>query len=735
MKKIISQLDLAEYVSTYENYLSRKKPLFLEGDIHLHHKLIGELFNHQSIKPIPELINLDRSIALLQKSGVLSLGEIYAFVQIIKYFLYLKKALLADALLKWMDKIVIPENLIDICTYFDDKGELKDSLDETFSSINRALYLIKEDMREALKRAMSGQKIGPYLVDRQVHYINNQEALLLRGGFNHVIRGSVVGRSSSGFFYVTPQSLEKLKSRQSDLIAKKDDLIYKYCKSISTTFAKALFFLKFINREFDRFDSYQARVNFAKNEDMEFVLPRKNSEIKLEKFSHPALSDPKAITLDFTKQVLMITGVNAGGKTMLLKSILSAAFLSKYLLPMKIDAQKSKIGSFKELFAILDDPQNVKNDISTFAGRMTQFAGLFGKHGTLVGVDEIELGTDADEAASLFKVILEKLMQRDMKIVITTHHKRLASLMATDDRVELLAAIYDEKNQRPTFGFLEGTIGKSYAFETALRYGVPATIVREARGVYGEDKEKLNDLIQKNIDLELKMREQSKKLESELDEIQRLKSNLKDEKEKSKDEYNLLKSKMNFEYTKAIKEAKEAIKAKDSKEAHRHLNRAHEYKKATHKPKEIEQTPVPLKVGDNIKYSGSRGVLKSIKKDQATIECDGITLRVPLGSLKRSGNTPKKVVKSRFQVSKQNANSTVVLDLHGQRGEEAVENLDKFISDALINGYEELHIYHGIGTGKLAYAVREFLKTHPSVESFCDAPPNRGGFGATLVKL
>jgi len=735
MQKILSQLDLGEYVSSYENYLARKKPLFLEGDIHLHHKLIGELFNHSDIKPIPELINLDRAIGVMQKSGVLRLEEIFAFVKIINYFLYLKKVLLSGTLSKWMQKIVIPDNLLDICGYFNEKGEFKDSIDETFESISKSLQHIKEDMNQALRRTMSGDKISSYLVDRQVHYINNQEALLVRGGFNHVLKGSVVGRSSGGFFYVTPLSITKLKSKQSDLIAKKEELVYQYCKSISTTFTKSLFFLKFINREFDRFDAYQARVNFAKDKDMEFVLPKKSRDIKLEKFSHPALSDPKPISLDFTKQVLMITGVNAGGKTMLLKSILSAAFLAKYLLPMKIDSNKSKIGSFKELFAILDDPQNVKNDISTFAGRMTQFAGLFGKNLTLVGVDEIELGTDADEAASLFKVIIEKLIARDMKIVITTHHKRLASLLATNEQVELLAAIYDEKNQRPTFGFLQGTIGKSYAFETALRYGVPATLVNEARVVYGDDKEKLNDLIQKNIDLELRMREQSSKLESELEDIKRLKINLKDEKETHKKEFESLKSEMSIQYKKAIDEAKEAIKTKDSKEAHRHLNKAHEYKKATHKSKPVEQKAVPLKIGDTIKYSGSRGILKSIKKNHATIECDGITLRVPLDTLKRSGNLPKKSLKSKVTISKQNANSTVVLDLHGQRGEEAVENLDKFISDALINGYEELHIYHGIGTGKLAYAVREFLKTHPSVESFCDAPPNQGGFGATLVKL
>lgn len=735
MNKLLSQLDLQEYTNSYEAYLARPKPLFLEGDIHLHYKLIKELFNHQSIKPIPDMINLDRSIAILQKSGVLRLEEIYAYVKIIRYFTYLKKVFLDNALANWMDKIVIPENLLEIGEFFDDNGEFKNSIDETFESISKSLHLIKADMSVVLRRTMSGDKIGSYLVDRQVHYINNEEALLVRGGFNHVLKGSVVGRSSSGFFYVAPESITKLKSKQSDLLAKKEELIYQYCKSISTTFAKSLFFLKFINKEFDRFDAYQARVNFAKDSNLEFILPKKNTQIKLERFSHPALSDPKPISLDFTKQVLMITGVNAGGKTMLLKSILSAAFMSKYLLPMKIDANKSTIGSFKELYAVLDDPQNVKNDISTFAGRMTQFSGLFGKKNTLVGVDEIELGTDADEAASLFKIIIEKLMQRDMKIVITTHHKRLASLMATNEQVELLAAIYDENNQRPTYGFLEGTIGKSYAFETALRYGIPATVVAEAKEIYGEDKEKLNDLIQKNIDLELKMRAKGAKLNSELDEIKRLKINLKDEKERHKDEFDSLKAKMNLEYTKAIKEAKDAIKTKDSKEAHRHLNRAHEYKKATYKKPVEEQTAIPLKVGDRVKYGTSKGLLKSIKKDVAMIECDGMQLRVPLNSLKRTGNPPKKSQTAKIVVSKRDANSTVLLDLHGQRSEEAVENLDKFISDALIQGYEELRIYHGIGTGKLAYAVRKFLETHPSVESFGDAPPNQGGFGATIVKL
>jgi len=732
MNRLLSKLDLADFANSFYSFLARKKPLFMQGDSKIHYKFIKELMQFQTIKSPQEVENLDIPLAHLGKNGVLKIYEIYSFVKIINYFLYLKKIFLDGSLAEWMLKIEIPQEILEISDYFDEKGELKSSIDEQFASIEYALKKIKEDTALALRRAMSNSKLSNYLVDRQVHYINNQEALLLRGGFNHVIKGSVVGRSSGGFFYIIPDSISSLKSKESGLLDKKEELIYKYAKSISSIFSKFVKFLSYINREFDKFDAYYARVAFAKSRDLEFVLAQNTHNITLSRFSHPALNDPKPISIDFTKHVLMITGVNAGGKTMFLKSILSAAFLAKYLLPMKIDANHSKIGSFKEIVAVLDDPQNVKNDISTFAGRMHEFSKLFAKKATLVGIDEIELGTDADEAASLFKVIVEKLIAKDIKIVITTHHKRLASLLATNESVQLLAAIYDEKNQKPTYEFLNGTIGKSYAFETALRYAIPAPVIKEAKELYGEDKEKLNDLIQKNIDLELEMKRRSALLEEKLKEAKRAKEALKDERERHKKEFENSTYKMQKSFNEAIKEAKAAIKSKDIQESHRALNRANQFKQKAKKIN-IVQKSEKLTVGDFVKYGNSKGVIKSIKKDIAMIDCDGITLRVPLNTLKKSGNPPKKPRK--IIVTKPSATSSVTLDLHGLRADEAIEKLDKFLSDALINGYDEVLVYHGIGTGKLAYAIKTFLSTYPSLVSYSDAPINMGGYGATLIKL
>ncbi len=733
MTQILSKLDLVDFINDFNSFFAREKPLFMQGDTKVHFKYIEELNSANDINSPPKIPNLDSQISHLSKEGVLKIYEIYSFVQMIKYFNYLKDTLIEGILGEWFHKIEIPSEISEICDYFDEKGELKSSVDERFESIKVSLAKLKEEISQTLRSVVSSKKLSNFLVDRQIHYINDQEALLLRGGFNQVLKGSVVGRSSGGFFYVVPQSLNSLKSKESDLLQKREEIVYEYAKDISKLFGKYLKFFKFLNREFDRFDSYFARVSFAKAYELEFCFPKRDGIIKIENFSHPALSDPKPISLNFKKRVLMITGVNAGGKTMLLKSILSASFLAKYLIPMSIDSYNSHISSFKEIKAILDDPQNVKNDISTFAGRMSEFSRLFSKRSVLVGIDEIELGTDSDEAASLFKVIIERLIQRDMKIVITTHHKRLASLLATNEEVELLAAIYDEKNRRPTYGFLEGTIGKSYAFETALRYGIPPGVVEESREIYGEDKEKLNDLIQKNIDLELKMKKQSALLDKNLEEIKRLKELTNDERERFAKEFEERYVKLERDFQKAIKEAKEAIKSKDTKEAHRLLNRANDFKKSAKRVK-IEKKTEDLQVGESVKYGNSKGVIKGIKKDMATIDCEGITLRVPLNSLKKSAKPPKKPKKVTINGPK-SANSTVTLDLHGLRAEEAIEKLDKFLSDALINGYDEVLVYHGIGTGKLAYAVRKFLEEYPSIVSFSDAPANMGGFGATLIKL
>lgn len=733
MQEIFNKLDLEEYIESFQSLYARQKDIVIEGDINLHYKLIHELDKYNFKEP-PKVSNLDTALMHIQKQGILKLDDIFEVVKIIRYFNYLKRFSFEGKLLEWFEKIIIPDEIIRIESYFDDKGSLKDGVDEDFDLVKNAIYKNKDLIKQSLYKVINNQKVRSYLVDSQVHFINGEETLLVRGGFNHVIKATVVNRSNSGFFYILPHSISTLKQKQSDLKNKQEEIILKICKNISSNFEKFLMFLKYINKEFDRFDHYQARLFFAKNGDKNFIIPNKNGKNTLIDFVHPALHDAKPISIDFSKNVVMITGVNAGGKTMMLKSALSSVLLSKYLIPYKAD-KNSSIGNFKNILAVLDDPQSVKNDISTFAGRMVEFSKLFSKKNVIVGVDEIELGTDSDEAASLFKVIIEELIKKDIKVIITTHHKRLAALMASNEHVELIAALYDEKNQKPTYDFLQGTIGKSYAFETAQRYGIPKNVISHAKEVYGDDQDKLNELIERSSELEREYQLKIELLDKEIEQHQRLNRNLKEQKENLDDHIYDEKSKLHKEYKDATKDAREAIKAKISKESHQLLNVAHK------KVKEIKtqkvQEPIVFKVGDRVKYQSSKGEIISIKGKKAFVENDlGMRVQVKLSDLKPSGNPIKVKAKPKATVTIQKpASGHISLDLHGQRSDEACENLDKFLSDSLIAGFDEVLVYHGIGTGKLSYAVKQFLDAHPRVKGYSDAHASQGGFGAKIIKL
>jgi DNA mismatch repair protein MutS2 len=732
-KTIIQKLDLDGYIAQFKQFLAREKPVAMQGDINQHFRYIKALSSAQFPQPRP-LPNLDNELARIKKQAVLGLDEIYAFVTIFSYFNTLKAAEFTEPLVSWLRNIEIPEEIMEIIGYFTEEGTINPERDPELYRLENAIRQNRSDIKETLYKLAHSAKLRDYLVDTQVHFNGGEETLLVRGGFNNALKATVVARSSSGYFYIIPQTISHLKEKESALVSGKEEIIYRYCKEISAVFFKWERFLAFINKEYDRFDHYQARVAFARAKEYEFILPKKSKRIRLQEFAHPAIENPVPVTIDLNRQIMLITGVNAGGKTMLLKSMLSAVYMSKYLLPFRCDAARTEIGHYKSIEAVIDDPQSVKNDISTFAGRMQEFAKLFGKEDALVGVDEIELGTDSDEAASLFRVMLDELRKKGITFIVTTHHKRLASLMASDDEVELIAALYDEERRVPTYTFLQGSIGKSYAFETAQRYGVPAAIVNRARKVYGEDKENLNELIERSSALEREMRQKIAKIDAELKAVERQKQRLLDEETKLKEQHRKALATLENRYNAATKKAREALKAKESAEGRRLLNVAHQRKNIEVKEAKLKE-PEPLKEGEKVKYRSHKGELLSIRGKEATIIVDGLKMRVPLSQLKRRGaepkvTTPGKPQKATHHVQKSGA--SVSVKLLGMYADEAIDTVDKFLSDALVNNLSEVQIIHGTGSGVLAKLVTEYLKKHPKIQKFYRMP---GNLGITVVEL
>jgi len=734
-KPLIQKLDLDAYIFQFQQFLAREKPVAMMGDINQHYRYIQALAKVQFPTPAP-VPNLDRELARIKKQAVLSLDEIYAFVTMFSYFNTLSAVGFTEPLISWIQGIEIPDEIVEVIGYFTEEGDINPERDPELFKLERAIKQNKIDIKDILYKLVHSSKLRDYLVDTQVHFNGGEETLLVRGGFNNAIKATVAARSPGGFFYIVPQSISHLKEKESALLASKEELIYEYCKKISALFFKWERFLAFINKEYDRFDHYQARVSFARAKEYEFVLPSKKKGIMLQDFAHPAIENPVPITMNFKKQIMLVTGVNAGGKTMLLKSMLSAVYMSKYLLPFKCDVSKTEVGHYKSIEAVIDDPQSVKNDISTFAGRMQEFAKLFHKENAIVGVDEIELGTDSDEAASLFRVMLDELRKKGISFIVTTHHKRLASLMASDDEVELIAALYDEERRLPTYTFLQGSIGKSYAFETAQRYGVPVGIVNKAKEVYGEDKDNLNELIEKSTSLEREMRHKIAKIDEELTAVEKKKIKLEDEEFRLQEVHRKAVATLENRYNAATKKAREALNVKESTEGRRLLNIAHQRKDFKQKDLAKENNE-PLKEGDKVKYRSHKGELLSLHGKDATVIVDGLKMRVPLSQLKRRVETAQVKLKPKpktpqVQVSVEKSGASVSIKILGMYADEAIDTVDKFLSDALVNHLNEVQIIHGTGGGVLSKLVGEYLKKHPKINKFYRMP---GNLGITVVEL
>jgi DNA mismatch repair protein MutS2 len=732
-KSIIQKLDLDGYISQFKHFFAREKSVVMQGDINQHFRYIKAL-SSEEFPPTKEVKNLDLELNLIKKQAILGLEEIYAFVTMISYFNRLKSQSFQEPIASWLQGIEIPDEILQVIDYFTAEGQINPERDPELYGLEKSIKQNKIDIKETLYKLTHSAKLREYLVDSQIHFNGGEETLLVKGGFNNVLKATVVARSSGGHFYIIPQSISHLKEKESALLSRKEEVIYRYCKEISAKFNKWERFLAFINKEYDRFDHYQARVLFARSKEYEFILPSKSRRIKLEEFAHPAIEDPVPVSIDLDKEVMLITGVNAGGKTMLLKSLLSAVYMAKYLLPFRCNVSKSEVGYFKSIEAVIDDPQSVKNDISTFAGRMQEFAKLFAKENAIVGVDEIELGTDSDEAASLFRVLLDELRKRGITFIVTTHHKRLASLMASDDQVELIAALYDEEKRLPTYTFLQGSIGKSYAFETAERYGIPERIVARAKEVYGEDKEKLNDLIERSTALEREMREKIRRVEEELTAAEKKKLQLEELEFKLRENHRKAVATLENRYNAATKRAQEALKAKESSEGRRLLTEAHKHKSFTPREVRTEEKEL-LKEGDRIKYRSHRGELLSIRGKEATIEVDGLKMRVPLKELKKSGEEPKAKAPQKPKkttVSVEKTGASVSVKLLGMYADEALETVDRFLSDAMVNNLGEVQIIHGTGGGVLAKLITEYLKKHPKIKKFYRMP---GNLGITIVEL
>ena len=796
LKQTLTKLGLQDFLHTFSAYFSRQintnKALINENEIlfsddktlsHILHipsheklkALIQALDTYSNIESLklPKVSLLNNEILSLAKGGALRLYDIFQCLCMIKFFYDFSKRddIDNEYLKEYVNKFVFPSEITSLLAFFvftskqnstSPQSYLNKEADNELNTLYKALENKHKEKQERLYSILHTSNLQEYLVDKQIHFFEDNATLLVRAGYANVLHARVIGRSMHGFFYIVPLSLESIESHIHILQDKIEERLLHLAKEYSKILSKHIHFLRFINTEYDFMDRALARLHFAKDFNYSFVFAdNKNTSITLHEYAHPSLKNPIPLNVAMPTNLLMITGVNAGGKTMLLKSILSALWCAKLYIPMRINAAKSQLPFMKNIHIIAQDPQDSHNDISTFSGRIQEISALLSQKDMILGVDEIEIGTDSSEAASLYKVILERFLANSTKLIVTTHHKHLAALMADNIHTRLLAATYDYKRACPTFSFIEG-IGKSYALECAKQYGIPQEIIDEAKKVHGDEANKLERLIEeshtqitKNKQDSLKLQALIKEQDSKIQELEHTKSKLKARLEEQsltlKRHYNeaIKEIKMLAKQSSGNLKALQNLKELDTntlqgtqeivKNIHKLLNKAH--KNEAKSPKINIESTQKYSLNGMVQYQNKIAKIIAQHKDSYSIELqNGVRLKGVRG-IELKPLSPKQIKQDSNILYNQgykleaDIRATTRLDLHGYTKEEAQMLLEDFLNHAIMARFSEVLVVHGLGNGILKRMVENFLDSCDYIRGYTQAPPNMGGLGAKIVYL
>jgi DNA mismatch repair protein MutS2 len=469
---------------------------------------------------------------------------------------------------------------------------------------------------------------------------------------------------------------------------------------------------------------------------------------------------PLNLELNADRRILLISGPNAGGKSVTLKSagLLQYMLQCGLLIPV---AENSQAGIFDDIFLDIGDEQSIENDLSTYSSHlqnMKQFVNFAGKK-SLVLIDEFGTGTEPVLGGAIAEAVLEKLNQHRAFGVITTHYTNLKSFAEKTAGIVNGAMRYDPKELQPLYQLEIGKPGSSFAIEIARKIGLPKEIVAKASSLVGKDKIRYDRLLEeleneKNI-LEkqnAELSKQQRKLDSAVKEYTALKQHLEETKtdvlRQAKSQAKLLLKETNQQIEATIFQIKNSQADKElTKQARQQLQEFTE-KKVQPEVKKVHYAAdnKPLQPGDKVSLVGqdSYGELVGIKGKTAEVLFGGMKTIVKLNNLERAapGAAKMKPEKETSEPSRSNMNMTkrmadfvTSIDVRGERAEDALTKVMAFTDDAIMLGIPEIKIVHGRGTGILKQMIRDYLRSQREVASVSDEIIERGGDGATVVVL
>lgn len=676
-----------------------------------------------------------------------------------------------------------------IAEVLDEEGRIRDSASPALRHIRREIVRQQQQLRRVVLSAMRDAVSQGYSTEDQPTIRSGRMVIPVRAEAKRKVQGFIHDTSATGqTVYVEPTSCLELNNEVRSLEIEEQREVYRILQEATNLVRAAAADLTENAVIMGRIDLLQAKARLSNRLGSEKPVIRDDPAVRIRHGRNPALVliageaaesgsaksrevVPLDLELGIDFHVLVITGPNAGGKSVAMKTVGLFALMLSYGLPIPAGAG-TEFGVFEKLLVDLGDEQSIEDDLSTFGSHVTNLRFMLASadRRTLVLIDEAGTGTDPAEGSALAQAALERLVAREARVIATTHHGALKVFAHETPGVANASLQFDRESLRPTYRFQEGVPGASFAFDVASRMGLDGGLLDRARELAGTGQvafeQMLAELSQQrkaSEDLLSDLRTRSASIEEERrllsDARERLDAQVDEIRERALAEAEDLVRKANARIERTIREIKESGAEREATRAAREelqsfKSQLDERATRTRAAARARTRSRPAKssggsgagkssviaVGDRVRVDDSdlEAEVLELHGSEAVVARGSVRARVALERLTRVGGRAKQqvVVRSSRPVGDApSMRASLSIDVRGKRVDEVLPIVTRFVDDGVAAGLDRLEILHGTGTGALRAAIRDMLAASQDVASFADAPWDQGGPGVTVIRL
>ncbi len=738
-------------------------------------------------------------VALLRRSLV-TLGSVVAFINS-------KRENVTYAALVNLTRGVsaLPDITLSIDALLDKFNKVKDTASPELQAIRRQIRESEGQVSKRLQRILAEAK-GSGIVesDALISIREGRAVIPVVAGNKRKLQGFIHDESASGkTVYIEPVEIVEINNRLKELEYSERREIIRILTLFTESIRPRCGEITQGGNYLSDIDLLRAKARWANANGAVMPILSQEGRLSLRNARHPLLAQslkaqgkeivPLNLEIDRRKHILVISGPNAGGKSVCLKTtgIIQYMFQCGFLVPV---GENSELPIFSSISIDIGDEQSIDNDLSTYSSHLQNMRNMLSAASatSMVLIDEFGSGTEPVIGGAIAEAILDRLLTKGCYGVITTHYSNIKYYASSHEGIANGAMTFDVQNIRPLFCLEMGKPGSSFAVEIARKIGLPEDIIQAASQKVGSDhiniekqlreiardkryweqkRDRIRQTDRKVEELETSYAEQLAKIRDERREIihkakieakelitqanKQIESTIKTIREAQAEKEMTRLVRKDFEEFKSKVESDDHSAngsddiAREMERLRRRRQRREERQgdKATQssEPKETKAAPVPVTVGAKVRIEGQDmlGEVRSIKGKRAEVAFGHILTTVDSSKLKVVSNSefkrattlsaPRSIVS--VDISSRKLNFKDNIDVRGQRAADALDAVQNFIDDALMVGVGSVAILHGKGTGALKEEIRRYLRTLPDVASATDAHADRGGSGITVVEF